>query len=265
MERIIDIGFQKVGCWKLKEEQVDFELWSHENTNNVLYAFVCDGKVMYVGKTTQTLKRRMYSYFRPGKTQSTNIKNRKNILALLEIGKDVDIFALPDSGLHNYGGFHVNLAAGLEDSLIASLNPSWNGVQRKINDLSGHSKEESSSTTRPVVYEEFPIAQKKPAETNSTDVNLKFQFQLHKTYYNQGFFNVPVAFMDAFGNDHERIEISCGKHATLIDGHINRSVNKTNSPRIMGGSQLAHWFKNSKNLDDQIEVTVITPNSINLE
>jgi len=259
MKRLVDIGFQKVGCWKLKEEQVALELNSQENTNNVLYAFVSDGTVMYVGKTTQPLKKRMYGYLKPGKTQSTNIKNRNNILASLKAGNFVDIFALPDSGLLNYGGFHVNVAAGLEDSLISNISPSWNGMQSKTSNLTSHpNKGKTSELTGQTANENI-------AKSISNDGDIKFQFQLRKTYYNQGFFNVPVAYMEAFGKDNDRMEIFCGKNAALIVGHINRSANKTNSPRIMGGSQLAYWFKNSKNLDDQIEVTVTSPNSIFIE
>jgi hypothetical protein len=47
---------------------------------------------------------------------------------LVAAGTSVEIHALPDNdnGLLYYGGIHVNLAAGLEDSLIAALKPSWN-------------------------------------------------------------------------------------------------------------------------------------------
>lgn len=45
---------------------------------------------------------------------------------LLFEGKTVHIHALPDNGLLFYGGFHVNLAAFLEDALIAELKPSSN-------------------------------------------------------------------------------------------------------------------------------------------
>jgi len=38
---------------------------------------------------------------------------------------------LADHGLLHYGGFHVNLAAGLEDSLIRDLNPPWNGGKKE--------------------------------------------------------------------------------------------------------------------------------------
>jgi hypothetical protein len=38
----------------------------------------------------------------------------------------VEIYMLPDNGLLRYGGFHINLAAGLEDDLINKLSPAWN-------------------------------------------------------------------------------------------------------------------------------------------
>ena len=74
----------------------------------------------------QPLKRRIYGYQNPGPTQSTNIKWNKLIRAALTEGQVVEVHALPDNGLLYYGGFHVNLAAGLEDSLVANLKPKWN-------------------------------------------------------------------------------------------------------------------------------------------
>ena len=65
----------------------------------------------------------MKGYEKPGPTQRTNIKNRRNIMKQPTDGKFVDIFVLPDSGLLQYGGFHINLAAGLEDSLISYTDP----------------------------------------------------------------------------------------------------------------------------------------------
>ncbi len=101
-------------------------LIANAQAGNVLYAFVCDKTVMYVGKTTQSLKARMNGYANPAQTQSTNIKGNAKIRELLLAGKTVEVYALPDNGLLRYGGFHVNLAAGLEDSIVRDLNPPWN-------------------------------------------------------------------------------------------------------------------------------------------
>ena len=93
---------------------------------NVLYAFVSAGTVLYIGKTVGSLSGRMSGYQSPGPTQSTNTAGNRSLKHLLSQGPTVEIHALPDNGLLFYGGFHVNLAAGLEDSLVADLKPEWN-------------------------------------------------------------------------------------------------------------------------------------------
>ena len=73
----------------------------------------------------------MYGYQNPGPTQYTNVKGNKFISEILLAGGGVEIFALPDNGLLHFGDFHINLSAGLEDSLIAKLQPKWNGCGLK--------------------------------------------------------------------------------------------------------------------------------------
>ena len=128
MKRLIQIGFDKAGEWKKNASGTGIEccLHAYEGDHNVLYCFVCEQSVLYVGKTAQALKRRMYGYQNPAPTQSTNINGNKEISALLDAGKQVEIYALPDNGLLHFGVFHINLAAGLEDSIIQKLTPKWN-------------------------------------------------------------------------------------------------------------------------------------------
>ena len=126
MKRLLDIGFRKVGSWKQTASGIVCTLNECAEARNILYSFVCGQTVLYVGKTTQPLKKRMYGYQNPGPTQSTNIKGNRNISDLLADGKQVDIYGLPDDGLLHRGVFHINLAAGLEDSILETLDPLWN-------------------------------------------------------------------------------------------------------------------------------------------
>ena len=126
IERLKNMGFRQVGEWTLDSGKVQFTLDDVAASQNVLYAFISEENVMYIGKTVQTLKQRMNGYKNPAPTQSTNIKGNNFITETLSANKSVSIYALPDNGLLYYGGFHVNLAAGLEDSLVSSLKPSWN-------------------------------------------------------------------------------------------------------------------------------------------
>ena len=125
-ERLENMGFRQVGEWAIESGKTTFTLDDAASARNVLYAFISQDTVMYIGKTVQTLKQRMGGYKNPAPTQSTNIKGNKFITEALVANQAVAIFALPDNGLLYYGGFHVNLAAGLEDNLVKALKPAWN-------------------------------------------------------------------------------------------------------------------------------------------
>ena len=125
------IGFTRAGEWNFDGKGIACQLDEFDNACNVLYAFVIGDELMYVGKTVQSLRARMAGYRNPGPTQSTNIKNKQKIMKSLKEGRRVDIYVLPDNGLMHYGKFHMNLAAGLEDSIVRQLSPPWNGGQKE--------------------------------------------------------------------------------------------------------------------------------------
>jgi len=126
LDRLAAIGFKEYGEWQLNSGQLKCELQEDAAAKNVLYAFVSGADVLYIGKTNQSLKRRLYGYQNPGESQRTNIRGNARLKQVLTDGLTIKIYAFPDNGLLHYGGFHVNLAAGLEDALIADLNPEWN-------------------------------------------------------------------------------------------------------------------------------------------
>jgi hypothetical protein len=132
LSQLENIGFVPAGRWTFDgPARIKFECTAHANAINVLYAFIVDGAPVYVGKTVQPLCKRMQGYRTPGPTQPTNKRNNKAICKLLEQSSEVLVYVLPDNGLMHYGGFHVNLAAGLEDSIIRKLKPRWNGGRKE--------------------------------------------------------------------------------------------------------------------------------------
>ena len=129
MQRLLSIGFKQTGYWALEDARLVFKIHGAIKSTNVLYSFISADRVLYVGKTTQTLSKRMRGYQNPGCSQYTNIRNNKNIKDLLFLKESVDIYALPDTGLLQFGQFKISLAAGLEDSLIKVLHPPWDNRQ----------------------------------------------------------------------------------------------------------------------------------------
>ena len=124
--RLVELGFRQVGEWRIQNGKPQYSLSAEATSYNVLYAFVSGDEVLYIGKTTIALRDRMYQYQKPGPSQRTNIRVHGLLNDLLSRGTYVQIHALPDDGSMQYRGFHVNLAAGLEDSVINGLKPKWN-------------------------------------------------------------------------------------------------------------------------------------------
>ena len=126
VDRLTAIGFRSVGEWRRGPKGIEAHLHNCADETEVLYAFVSGSRVLYVGKTTQALKQRIYGYQNPGPTQKTNIRVNPLIQELLAVGGKLEIYALPDTRQLCFGSFQVNLAAGLEDSIVAELQPEWN-------------------------------------------------------------------------------------------------------------------------------------------
>lgn len=245
MNRLLDIGFEPAGHWLLSEDKLVFVLTRHSTQTNILYAFVCDGVVMYVGKTVQTLAKRMSGYRKPGRTQTTNINNHRRIVELINNGSAIEILALPDSGLMHYGPFHLNLAAALEDDIIRKLDPKWNGGKAEQTEPANSVEPERDTEPLPSFTETFA-------------------FVLQPTYFRSGFFNVGVSAQLHLGADGETIELFLGNADAPVLGMINRRANTNGTPRIMGGIKLKDWFQSQAHEMDTIAVQVLSPTAIRL-
>ena len=128
MNRLKKIGFISVGNWYISDSGIKYKLASHHSVKNVLYSFISNGDIKYIGKTRRQLYQRMNGYQNPGSSQTTNIRINKLLNDLIKQEQPIDIFILIDNGLLKFGDFKINLAAGLEDTLIYELNPNWNLV-----------------------------------------------------------------------------------------------------------------------------------------
>jgi len=245
MNRLLEIGFEPAGHWLGVDGTLKYELTRHSTQTNILYAFVCDGEVMYVGKTVRMLAARMAGYKTPAKTQTTNVSNNRRILSVLARGAAVEILALPDHGLMHYGRFHMNLAAALEDDIIRKLDPPWNGGKPE--------------KTPDAEMEPLEIGEPAPAFAET------FEFVLQPTYFRSGFFNVGISAQKFIGSDGETIELFFGEAHKPALGTINRRANMNGTPRVMGGVALRDWFNKEAHEMDRVIVHVLSPTSIRLK
>lgn len=286
MKRLLAIGFEQVGSWQLHDHKLTLELTRMNAQRNVLYAFIQDTLVLYVGKTTASLESRMGGYLKPYSTQRTNVRNNQALLELLRRNKNIEIYAWADSGNHRIGEFHLNYAAGLEDSIIKTVMPPWNGtrspIQAKIGipELTLQQSESMISvksmdaaiahtSLRPIASHEDEAAStielQALEDAGIMRVSPMFQVTLGKTYYQNGFFNVPMKFSDFFPEHGTEISIYCGDSRALIRALVDRKTNQVNhTPRIYGRSALKNWFEHYKRLEEIVTVRIVSKNEIEL-
>lgn len=122
----MSLGFKPAGQWLLQDDKPHCRIDDCGALSLILYAFAIDGQVMYIGKSTRMLIARMQNYKTPGASQLTNIANNARIAEALRAGKAVHLYVFQPEAT-TYQGIPLNLAAGLEDGLIAMFKPPWNG------------------------------------------------------------------------------------------------------------------------------------------
>lgn len=105
------------------------------------------------------------------------------------------------------------------------------------------------------------VSSKQRIKPKTNKIVRGFVIHLRPTYFNKGFFNVPVEYSSMLADDRDNIKIKC-QGAGDTEGKINRRCNKNYTPRILGGVFVRNWFMNNFEINDKITVEVESPNSI---
>ncbi len=126
LNNIKELGFIKYGECDIQNNTLAFKLTKESSISNFLYAFVVKTEVRYIGKSTQSIYKRLNGSKNPGTTQRTNIRVKGLLSNTIGDGKKVDIYVFVQKEKAFYRGFEINIAAGLEDTIIRIFQPSWN-------------------------------------------------------------------------------------------------------------------------------------------
>ena len=259
------IGFKHVGHWQLRADGPVYVLHRLRDAAPALYSFTIGEAVMYVGKTVRTLDQRLYGYKRGGATQRTNTRVRNEIRNALREGHLVDILGFHDPKPGRVGRFTLNLPAALEDDIINTLDPPWNGAKKS---RSGALKEPILPRVDPRIppKQETQATSKTPESvpTVGGTTDCAFNITVEPTYYRKGFFNVPIAHEHCFSADGEMIEIRLPGHDRPLEARVNRTANNNKTPRIVGGTGLRDWFQETTEVGGLIRVTVQDNSSIEM-
>ena len=257
MDRLLEIGFEFCGEWMLDEDELTVELQRYGSAANVLYAFASGDELLYIGRSARSLQLRMDGYQLGGPPRSFRARNRERIIAMLMIDQPVDVFAMPDPGNLHYGTFRVNLAAGLQHSLIEALHPPWNKMHPKEPAVKRPSRSSRMKKRRTHLVEDDSNSY-----TDLTTDRPSYRFLVGYHYIDKGFFNVPQRYARLFGDDQQKIRIMCGRERLTIHGHIDRSANTNAAPRIVGGRKLKRWFQDNSGINNPVDIDILAPNAV---
>jgi len=260
-EDLLEIGFVEIAEWISNGDDLSYKLPPETervaraliSEPNALYAFQLDETILYIGKTTRSLQKRFQGYRRPGKSQRTNIRCNQKIKELLANGRSVRILGFVPVTHFRYGDFEINLAAGLEDSLIRTINPPWNGGDRgsAISETEEREAAEESAPVKPSLQE------------GSLSNYRRFPFKLANTYFRKGIVNTGVEASEFLGNDGEPILVKFSNGWKDVSSRINRTANKSGGVRIVGNNRaIAQWFQRHFQEGDAITFEVIDQNTI---
>jgi len=94
--------------------------------------------------------------------------------------------------------------------------------------------------------------------------NPSFKLCLRKTYYKQGFFNIPVDFERYVAKTDEAVVIYLGTANQRIEGRVSRRYNTNDTPRIFGSVELRNWFQKHFEVLDYVTVEFLSPTEISI-
>ena len=261
-ETLLILGFNDVGLWRVADDRLFYELDGDRasvskvllDAPNALYAFVTGDRVHYIGKTTRSVRRRFTGYCKPGRSQTTNIRCNANIKEAIKASADVRILVFAPISHLRYLDFEINLAAGLEDSLIRALNPPWNGREKAV-PISEEAERERADETAP---EDSTRVASPPVAG--------FKIKLGSAYYEQGLINPGAEASAHLGNDGEPIQILFDDEAPPVLSRINRTANSRKTVRVVGQNRLiAEWFQQHFQMGDIVDAQVLDTNRIMLK
>ena len=146
----------------------------------------------------------------------------------LKKGEAIRILVFTPISELRYLEFEINLAAGLEDSLIKAFNPPWNGHIKKGKPITEEAEREAAeekADASPAEVSDAPIMHSGPPAAT-------FAITLGQAYYHQGFINPGVEASKHLGADGEPVQVLFDDGTEPVLSRINRTANPSGSVRI---------------------------------
>lgn len=279
MEKLLELGFKKVGIWKKNEKDLSFELSEFKDSTDIIFAFVQNSTVLYMAVSNANFETFLNTFVDPSNIDLEKLGIKNSILKALENG-DITIYALRNK---KFFGFMTRFSQTEIVNLIREIKPSWNlDVKERMKNIVGKDRNAVLKSEQLKEKEEIEINKQNTNldKTNKTEEVPKkiitkektkkqyetYIFILGKSYYERGFFNLKTSYSHLVGEDKTDIQIVLeGKEKYTIPGKINRTANVSKAARIIGNKPLKMWFQENAEINSELRITFISKKKIKLE
>ena len=134
MEKLLELGFKKVGIWKKDEKVLSFELSEFKDSADIIFAFIQNSTVVYMAVSNGNFETFLNTFVNPSNIdlEKTGIKN--SILKALDNG-EIAIYALKNK---KFFGLMTRFSQSEIINLIKEIKPSWNSdVKDRMKNIVG--------------------------------------------------------------------------------------------------------------------------------
>jgi hypothetical protein len=259
MDKLLELGFVESASISF-ENQLMININQNSNSCNVLYAFVLiegedisNWKVRYIGHTRKSFINRMNGY-RLGHGTGVNNRIHRELLDRLANNEQIKVFCLPDNFNMMMHSLHIDIAAGLEYSLIRfykeyneinNHQPLQNiaGNIRILNNLDVLDNQNADMVEENLDYLE-PLIPGDPENINNS-----FNYTLGTTYWRYPIINIPASYAHFLGEHGDTAIVDFYDNNILlrsIQAQINRRAVPNGTPRLYFNGDNGTWFQQFK-------------------
>jgi hypothetical protein len=294
MQKLVDLGFDKAAVALLKKDHagvvtgIKIEISKYSLAKNLLYAIIFTKnedeidlwQVRYIGHTRKSFSNRMNGY-QAGKGTNVNNRVHKEIKRHLGTGGVVVVYVMADKLLLSMQELHVDVAAGLEYSLIRYYSDynKEKGFPPLINlagnpNVAANEEEKQAELVEEDADYHGPDIPSMPSITAKVKPVCSFVITLTpKVFWPLPVFNVKKACDRYFGPHGDVVEVdlvdSKGAVVITLSVPINRTANLNHTPRLYfagtAGETYTNWKRQYHKVNDTVVILVVGKNHIRLE
>lgn len=273
MEKLLELGFKKIGMWKKFDKELSFEISEFKDSSDIIFAFVQDSTVVYMASAEGNFETFLSLFVNPSNLDLDKTAVKNSLLKALT-DKEIFIYALKNKKWFGLAAKFSNIQIA---NIIKEINPSWNSddLKDRMKNIVGKDRtavlksekekekereaEEAAIKQAAAEGKEPPVKKEKVKKEHESYI-----FILGKSYYERGFFNLKTSYSHLVGDDKTDIQIVVGEKQ-IIQGKISRTANVSNTARIIGNKPLKMWFSKNTKINGELKITFISKKKIKLE